>query len=220
MQARRLLPVGCALALALALAGCSTEGAGTAGPSATQSSETQPTSLGIEGLTIPTPSVDPVDFTGRLDNPWLAMGPEDVRTFSGPDGTITLQVADETYSVAGLYASSLIWHLQVGGRDRYVADLVAQDTAGNLWWLGRRHEWRADSHGYRAGLLLPVNPQAHDRWVLAAGPDGPLARATVTRLDGDVLTLRIAGPDGQVTVTLERGAGPVRIEVGGEVYAP
>ncbi len=99
---------------------------------------------GVDGLVIPTPSVDPDDFVTGVDNPWLPLpvgatweyavtgarqGSTTVTTLEGPDveGVATTAVRAETTP-------------EKGAR-HVVTDFYAQDDAGNVWWFGREGEW-------------------------------------------------------------------------------
>jgi len=81
---------------------------------------------------------------------WLAMGPEDTRTFEGPGGELLLLFVDETYDIDGTYASALTWRL---GED-YTTDYFVEDDSGSLWWYGRKGSWRAGRHGEEPRLVL------------------------------------------------------------------
>ena len=81
---------------------------------------------------------------------WLAMAPEDTRTFDGPGGKLLLIYVDETYAIADVNASALTWKL---GND-YTTDYFVEDDSGDLWWYGRRGSWRAGRHGEKPRLML------------------------------------------------------------------
>ena len=104
---------------------------------------------GVDGLVIPTPSVDPDDFVTGVDNPWLPLpvgatwryalsgtrpGDVTVTTLEGPDVEGVATTAVETQTV------------HARGRDT-VSDFYAQDEAGNVWWFGRQGEWLAGQDG-------------------------------------------------------------------------
>jgi hypothetical protein len=78
------------------------------------------------------------------------MVPGDVRTFEGTGGELIMIFVDETYDVAGTYASALTWKL---GND-YTTDYFVEDDSGDLWWYGRRGAWRAGRHGEKPRLVL------------------------------------------------------------------
>ena len=137
--------------LALLLVGCSSEGSSSRGP------EPAPA----------TPS-------------WLAMGPEDTRSFDGPGGELLLIYVDETYSIGDVNASALTWKLP----NDYTTDYFVQDDSGDLWWYGRRGEWRATRNGPKPRLVL----------------DHATAGETTVVEFGDL------------AVTMELGVGPLKVE--------
>ncbi len=120
---------------------------------------------GVDGLVIPTPSVDPDDFVTGVDNPWLPLpvgatweydvsgdrpGTAAVTTLEGPDieGVATTAVRTVTAPERG---------------DRtVVTDFYAQDEAGNVWWFGREGEWQAGTDGAAAGLAMAADPRVGD----------------------------------------------------------
>ncbi len=74
----------------------------------------------------------------------------------------------------------------------YTTDYFVEDDSGSLWWYGRKGSWRAGRHGEQPRLVLD-----------AATAD---QRAVVEL--------------GDLTVTLEQGAGPVRVETPQGAYEP
>ena len=108
---------------------------------------------------------------------WLALAPEDVRTFDGPGGQLLLMFVDETYDIDGTYASALTWRL---GED-YTTDYFVEDGTGSLWWYGRKGDWRAGRHGEEPRLLLDSSTAAEraavelgDRTVILEQGTGPV----------------------------------------------
>lgn len=140
---------------------------------------------GVDGLTIPTPSIDPSDFEDEVDNPWLplAAGSRWVYELSGVEsGTVTVSVADEPVAVAGVNAAEVTttWP------DRVTTDYFAQDLAGNVWWVGREGVWEADVDGARAGLAMAATPRFGDGYRLALLTGVVEDRARVTSVDAEV----------------------------------
>lgn len=175
---RRHLGPACLVLAALALAGCG--GAGQPAPY---------DASGIDGLEVPTPSPDPADFVAGLDNPWLGWEKGERRSYvvtrAGREvGEMVVQVGVRTVDVAGVATTPVRETLRVRGRPlAETVDYVAQDTAGNVWWLGHdsraARSWRAGD-GAEAGVVLPRAPRLGDGWV------------TVALTDGDVVT-RVLG---------------------------
>lgn len=142
---------------------------------------------GVDGLEIPTPSVDSDDFVTGVDNPWLPLkvgatweyavsgtrpGKATVTTLEGPDvdGVATTAVQTETL---GTKATST------------VTDFYAQDEAGNVWWFGREGEWLAGQDDARAGLVMAADPRVGDGYRQAEVPGVVDRRAEVLGLDGE-----------------------------------
>jgi hypothetical protein len=121
----------------------------------------------------PTPEPEPAAES------WLAMGPEDVRIFDGPGGELLLIYVDETYSVGDVNASALTWKQ---GND-YTTDYFVEDDSGDLWWYGRRGEWRATRNGPEPRLVL----------------------------DHATADARTVVEFGDIAVTMEQGIGPVEV---------
>ncbi len=93
---------------------------------------------------------------------------------------------DETYSIGDVNASALTWKL---GND-YTTDFLVEDDSGDLWWYGRRGEWRAGRNGPEPRLVLD-HSTARER--------------TVVEFD-------------DLAVTLELGVGPLEVEIPRGVY--
>lgn len=139
---------------------------------------------GVDQLTIPTPSPDPADFVAGVDNPWLPLPAGGVRpvrvTRPGlpvAEGTVT--VLADPVEVAGVPATAV--RTAVGAT--VATDYFAQDTDGNVWWLGHDDpvpalSWRAGTAGARAGLAMPATPRVGDgfRRALAPGVEERVAR--------------------------------------------
>ena len=149
-------------------------------------SEPSPPS-GVDGLTIPTPSVDADDFVTGIDNPWLPLrvgatweydvagdrtGTRTVTTHEGPDieGVATTAVLASTTTS--------------NGRTAEVTDFYAQDQAGNVWWFGRLGEWQAGEDGARAGLVMAATPRVGDGYREAYDAGVVDRRSEVRGLDG------------------------------------
>lgn len=133
---------------------------------------------GIDGLVVPTPSVDPADFVDRVVNPWLPLEAEPVRRYVVEEdgrraGTVTVEVAGRE-QVAGLDATGVVTRTRVGAAAAStVTRWYAQDEAGNVWLVGEddaRGGWRAGEDGAQAGLAMPAEPRVGDAWVTAQVP--------------------------------------------------
>jgi hypothetical protein len=182
---------------------------------------------GVDGLRIPTPSVDSDDFVTGIDNPWLPLqvgatweyavtggqsGTRTVTTHEGPDIEGVATTAVETVTTAE------------GGRVTEVSDFYAQDEAGNVWWFGRLGEWQAGDDGARAGLVMAADPRVGDGYREAYAEGVVDRRAEVLDLDDsrevplgeydDLVTIATTSPlTGRVEhVYYAEGVGPVLLE--------
>jgi hypothetical protein len=151
---------------------------------------------GVDGLVIPTPSVDPADFVTGIDNPWLplpidatweydvtgdAPGTATVTTLEGPD-------------VGGVATTAVRTELIPDRGSRTVAtDFYAQDERGNVWWFGREGEWLAGEEGAEAGLVMAERPRVGDGYRQAFAPGIVDQRAEVLAVD-DLVTVAVTSP--------------------------
>lgn len=209
---RRHLGPACLALAVLTLAGCG----GVGQPAPYDAS-------GIDGLEVPTPSPDPADFVTDLDNPWLGWERGESRRYvvtrEGREvGEMVVQVGVQTVDVAGVATTPVRETLRVKGRPvAETVDYVAQDTSGNVWWLGHdsraARTWRAGG-GTEAGVLLPRAPRLGDGWVTVSLPDGDIVtrvqdRTVVNGWDGVVQTSYEA--DTEQERYYAEGVGLVRI---------
>lgn len=123
---------------------------------------------GVDELVIPTPSLDPTDFVGRVDNPWLPLAPGSewryTRTASARDSTVIVTVLDQTRAVQGVAATVVTTAVsRRPGEARVEAtDWYAQDADGNVWHLGEQGRWEAGVDGAEAGLAMAARPRVGD----------------------------------------------------------
>ncbi|MSZ78349.1 MAG: hypothetical protein F2667_14685 [Actinobacteria bacterium] len=120
---------------------------------------------GVDALVVPTPSPDPADFVADPDgNDWFPL--------DGEPGEV-----DGIAAVAVATGSTTDWY--------------AEDTSGNVWWLGRDGEWQAGVDGALAGLAMPAQPRVGDGWRRALA-DGVVDEvATVIALDDETGLLSV-----------------------------
>ena len=86
--------------------------------------------------------LDPADFTIKIDNPYWPMSPGNrwILRETDPDGTkqrVEITVTDRTKTIAGIEARVIRDTVSEDGKlveDTF--DWFAQDTSGNLWYLG------------------------------------------------------------------------------------
>lgn len=163
-------------------------------------------STGVDELVVPTPSPDPDDFVGVIDNPWFVL---DEAAYADGDGTLVERTVAEGPEVAGVATTAVT----LGG----ATDLYAQDGSGNVWWFGREGEWRAGLDGAEAGLAMPAEPRLGDGFRRAEVPDEDL-RATVVELEGSSVLLESVAGSEVTTERYTRGFGLELVETeAGEV---
>lgn len=207
---RRPLAAGAlAAGLALGLTGCA--GIGQPAPY---------DSPGINGLVIPTPTPSPSDFVEGVDNPWLPLDPGsrwtyDVTGEGVSQGTVVVDVLDDTVPVAGLDATAVETTVDLGGGTASVeTDLYAQDEAGNVWLVGGDADgagWRAGEGGAEAGLAMPADPRLGDGWLAYDVPGLPRASSTIEDQSADLVQTRDEA-DTTTRRVYERGVGLVGFE--------
>lgn len=198
-------------ALLLTLAGCSAGEPRPIGPA------------GIDGLEIPTPSPDPTDFVGVIDNPFLPLAAGSEWTYRRAGGAaravgerITVAVSEETRTISGVAATEV--RTTVAGSDEPASvDFFAQDRAGNVWSFGS-DEWLAGLDGARAGLVMPATPRVGDGFFQqdAAG----VARARSEVLDTTASASTAYGSWSADLVELLETHGPGAEEETRRFYAP
>ncbi len=121
--------------------------------------------------------LDPADFTTRIDHPYWPMRPGTVwhlvEKGGGETQRVTITVTRRTTRIDGITAR--VVHDVVRSAGRVVEDTLdwyAQDSRGNLWYLGEdthaydedgtvstEGSWRHGVDGAYAGVLLPARPR-------------------------------------------------------------
>ena len=126
--------------------------------------------------------LDPSDFVETIDNPYLPLEPgtrwEYAVTSSEGDERIVVTVLDRTKVVDGVTAT--VVHDKVTEKDGSLIedtyDWFAQDTKGNVWYLGEytkayegdkvstEGSWEAGVDGARAGVTMLAEPTVGARY--------------------------------------------------------
>jgi hypothetical protein len=156
---------------------------------------------GVDELTVPTPSPDPEDFVGGVDNPWFPLEPGtgwSYRVTGEGDGvTERVTVADRSRVVMGVRTVA-VHDVVEDAHGRVVEDTwrwYAQDRRGNVWTFGEdttaydgkradtEGSWEAGVDGAEAGLVMPAEPRLGDGFVQESSPGVAEGRAEVLSLD-------------------------------------
>jgi hypothetical protein len=121
--------------------------------------------------------LNPADFTTQIDNPYWPMAPGSKWVYRETEADrellIEVTVTDETRNIAGITAVVVHDVVTEGGElveDTY--DWYAQDSAGNVWYLGedtKEYEngevvstagsWEHGVDGAMAGIIMPAKPR-------------------------------------------------------------
>jgi hypothetical protein len=162
-------------AVVLAAAGCGGGEPESGGPSAD-------TSGGAAAQTLPKGSepftLDPADFTTEIDNPYWPMKPGShwVYRETNAEGDVQrddVTVTGRTKTIMGIEAVVVHDVVRQGGQvTEDTFDWYAQDSAGNVWYLGedtKEYEngklkttegsWEAGVDGALAGIIVPASPE-------------------------------------------------------------
>ncbi|HEX9717987.1 MAG TPA: hypothetical protein VGA93_08605 [Actinomycetota bacterium] len=123
-------------------------------------------------------TLDPADFVGQIDNPYWPMAPGTrwIYRESDPQGNaqkVKVTVTARTRDILGIDAT--VVHDVVSERGQLIEntfDWYAQDTCGNVWYLGENTKeyengevvttagsWEAGVDGAQAGVVVPADPQ-------------------------------------------------------------
>jgi hypothetical protein len=123
-------------------------------------------------------TIDPKNFTSRVDNPYYPLAPGTTLRYRGAEGdrsaTEVLTVTHQVKRILGAPCVVLRDRLVVGGRVvEDTRDWYTQDRAGNVWYFGedtrtldehghvksRGGSWEAGVNGAKPGLFMPAHPR-------------------------------------------------------------
>jgi hypothetical protein len=123
-------------------------------------------------------TLDPADFGGEIDNPYLPMAPGATWIYreSDPQGNamkVKVTVTTRTKRILGIDAT--VVHDVVSDHGEVVEntfDWYAQDACGNVWYLGENTKeyengevvstagsWQAGVDGGQPGVIMPADPE-------------------------------------------------------------
>ena len=122
--------------------------------------------------------VDPADFTTKIDNPYWPMKPGShwVYRETNAEGDVQrndVVVTNETKTIMGIEAVVVHDKVRLGGElTEDTFDWYAQDSEGNLWYLGedtteyengkvktKEGSWEAGVDGALGGVIVPARPE-------------------------------------------------------------
>ncbi|MDQ2676232.1 MAG: hypothetical protein M3Y34_05435, partial [Actinomycetota bacterium] len=159
-----------AISCAFLVAGCGADGDGTrlaSDPSAGLPQGSEPVEL------------DPAEFTTRVDNPYLPLAPGSrwvyAETEAGePDQKVVVEVTGETKKIANGVEALVVRDVVTQGGEpiEITDDWYAQDSEGNVWYLGedtaeyedgkrvcRCGSFEAGVDGAEPGIVMPAGPE-------------------------------------------------------------
>lgn len=171
-------PAPVALACIVAVLGVAC-GDGEAGPTAPETPR-NPAAV-IEGEPY-RPRIDPDEFVGVIDNPYLPLPPGTTLVYrgvsEGEQELVEVSVTDQTKEIMGVTATVVRDQVFVDGElaeDTF--DWFAQDRNGNVWYLGedtREYEngevvstegsWEAGVDGAQPGIVMLGAPRVGDSY--------------------------------------------------------
>jgi hypothetical protein len=182
------------------------------------------------------PQIDPADFGGPIDNPYLPLKPGTVFRYRGvgDDGKTPelniVRVTRSTKRIMGIDAVVVLDKVWADGKpEERTFDWYAQDKQGNVWYMGElsleRHRgrlvkasdsWLAGVNGGRPGIIMPAHPRRGDVYRQEYYPPGQALDEA--RVVGHRATVTVPGGTfRRPLVTLERS--PLEPQTEEKVYA-
>jgi hypothetical protein len=158
------------------------------------------------------PRFDPHDFVPEVDNRFFPLAPGTRYVYRGvEDGEQETNVTIVTHdrkTILGISATVVFDRVFVHGElKEKTFDWYAQDSRGNVWYLGedtKEYEdgkvvstegsWKAGVHGAEPGIIMPAHPQVGQRYRQEFLAGEAEDRARVTGVDMD-LTLHYGAFD-------------------------
>ncbi len=122
------------------------------------------------------PEIDPENFSGPINNPYLPLIPGSWWRYEGDGEEILVEVTDETKEIMGVTCTVVRDRVYEDGEiveDTF--DWFAQDDDGNVWYFGELSQeyengelvslegsWEAGKDDAQPGILMLANPQVED----------------------------------------------------------
>ncbi len=205
----------------------------SAAPSSSATPASAPSLAPVHGTYAPT--IDPANFVATVDNPYWPLKPGTTFHYEGVRGT-TPQTDDEvvthqTKVILGVTCTVVRDTVSEHGAPvERTFDWYAQDTLGNVWYMGEdslelknghfvkaSDSWESGVNGAQPGIIVPANPQPGDAYRQEYYPPGQaLDEARVLSLHGSIKVPY--GKFASVLVTSERS--PLEPQTEQKYYAP
>jgi hypothetical protein len=170
---------------------------------------------GVAGAAPVLPNFDAATFIpdAPIDNPFFPLVPGTLYTYEGQrqqdsetvTETDTVLVSFQTRTILGIPARVVVDDVRDDGvLTEHTLDFFAQDTAGNVWYLGEESteflfddegnpigtstegSWQAGVNGARPGFAMEAAPAVGDQYFQEFSPGVAEDQAEVVSLDGDV----------------------------------
>ena len=153
------------------------------------------------------PQIDPTDFGGPIDNPYLPLKPGTVFRYRGvgDDGTTpelnVVRVTRSTKRIMGIDAVVVLDKVWADGKpEERTFDWYAQDKQGNVWYMGENSfdyehghwvrndgSWTAGVGNGKPGVIMLAHPRRGDAYRQEYSPGHAVDQA------------KVLGPGGRVT---------------------
>ena len=154
------------------------------------------------------PDIDPADFGGPVDNPYLPLKPGTVFTYRGvgDDGMTRelniVRVTRHKKRIMGIDATVVLDKVWSGGRpEEKTFDWYAQDRDGNVWYMGENSfdfehghwvrndgSWTAGVGNGKPGVIMLAHPRRGDAYRQEYSPGHAVDQAKVLGPGGAVST--------------------------------
>ncbi|MEX2236694.1 MAG: hypothetical protein WEB00_04045 [Dehalococcoidia bacterium] len=128
------------------------------------------------------PRLEPAGFVDFIDNPYFPLIPFTTFVYEGETDSgqeqVEVQVSNETRLILGIRATVVFERISLNGDlVESTANFYAQDTDGNVWYLGQEREdfsgtvvttfgsFEAGVDGAHAGIVMLADPQVGDEYL-------------------------------------------------------
>jgi hypothetical protein len=164
MKRTLALAATCAL---FGLGGCGSDGDGSAESADSRDERKAGLPRGSEPVTL-----DPADFTTEIDNPYFTLSPGSKWVYREDTQRVEITVTNDTRKIKGI--TTRVVHDEVRQDGKLVEDThdwYAQDSAGNVWYMGEatteyengkpkttEGSWEAGVDGAEPGIIMPAEP--------------------------------------------------------------